>query len=198
MVNIYYNSGFLTRSFCDIFLPAKEETDKTSYDKFREMFNDSGIPLKITEENLETLFYLLYAKHGSDPISNPDENQFKYDLQSRIFMYGPAWQKRLQIQNEIISLTVDDVVKGGEAIYNTAQAPGTAIAGLVDSEGKLDFLNSQNTTTYKKTKLEGLASLNALIEKDVTKEFLNRFKDLFMVVPVRSHIPTFITEKEEE
>lgn len=197
-MNKTFLNGYWTPTFCDIFLPTEDETDKTSFDKFKEMFDGSGIPLKITESNLQTLFYLLYARHGSDPIRGIDVNQFKYGIQSRIFMYGPAWEKRLALQDSLKELSVADAMKGGEAIYNTAQAPGTSTAGLVNNDGKLDFLNSQNTTTYKKTQLEGIASLNALLETDVTREFLVKFDDLFMVMPIRSHIPAYVTYEQED
>lgn len=198
MNDITFISGYVTPSFCDIFLPAEDESYETSYDKFRAMFNDSGIPLKISEENLKTLFYLLYAKHGSDPIAGTDVNQFKYDLQSRIFMYGPAWEKRLKIQSDLIALTEEDILKGGEAIYNSASAPGTSKDSLLNSQGKLGYLNGQNTTEYRKSKMEGYANLLALIETDVTNEFLSKFKDLFTVVMLRAKIPGYITYQEEE
>ncbi|MBR5128691.1 MAG: hypothetical protein IKU67_01445 [Firmicutes bacterium] len=200
MINVSYNSGFLKPTFCEVFLPA-EGSSKTSYNIFREMFENSGIPLKISEISLETLFYLLYAKHGSDPIAGIDVNQFKYDLQSRVFMYGPAWEKRLEIQDKIKALSLEegsDLFKGGEAIYNSAKAPGTAKASIIDSDGKVDYLDGQNTTEYKKSKLEGYASLMALIETDVTNEFLLKFKSLFTVNPQPTIMPFIITCNEEE
>ena len=38
------------------------------------------------------------AKYGNNPIANKDINQFKYKLFSTVFMYGPTWAKRLDIQ----------------------------------------------------------------------------------------------------
>lgn len=189
-----FNDGFTTPSFCDVFLPTKEEEAEgiTSFVKFRQMFASSGIPLNITEANIEILFYLLYARHGSDPIKGTDVNQFKYALQSRVFIHGPAWQKRLEIQKSILALTQDEIMKGGEAIHNSANGPGTQRSStLVD--GKLTYINGQSTTEYRKSKLEGFATLNALIENDVTTEFLKKFDDLFTVMPVPVTIPYYIT-----
>lgn len=172
--------NYRTRTFGAIFYPEKG-SNESSYEVFRRKLAEaSGIPMKIKENNLQTLFYLLYAHHAADNIASNDENQFLYKLQSIIFMYGPTWEKRLEVQDGLRALTEDDLKKGGEAIYNTAQAPGTPTAGLVDSDGKLDFLNSQNTTSYKKSTLEGYTYLLSVLDTDVTKEFLDKFQKLFV------------------
>ena len=67
-------------------------------DKFLEDYSASGIPALITTNNATTLYYLLYAKHGNDPIANLDINQFKAKVFSTIFQYGPTWEKKLDIQ----------------------------------------------------------------------------------------------------
>lgn len=172
--------NFLTRTFAEIFSP--EEDGQDSVDVFKSIFVDSGIPLLIKDESLTTLFYLLYARYANSCIASLDENQFLYKLQSTVFMYGPSWEKRLEIQQNLRDLKPEDLLKGGEAIYNTANAPGTSIAGLVNSEGKVDYLSGQNTTAYRKSKMEGYATLASLLETDVTKEFLDRFQNLFIKI----------------
>ena len=165
--------NFRTRTFSEIY------SDSTA---FKNSFKNSGIPLEITDTSLTTLYYLLYARYGNSHIASFDENQFKYQLQSTVFMYGPAWEKRLEIQKKLRNLSEEDIMRGGQAIYNTATAPGTEIAGLVDGEGKLDYIDGQNTTAYRKSKLEGYSLLYEVIETDVSKEFINRFKDLFLKI----------------
>lgn len=181
--------NFRTRTFSEIY---------GSMNKFKESFTDSGIPLEITEKSLMTLYYLLYARYGNSHIASFDENQFKYQLQSIVFMYGPAWEKRLEIQKILRNLSESDIIKGGQAIYNQATAPGTELAGLVDGEGKLDYIDGQNTTAYRKSKLEGYAMLYDLIETDVSKEFINRFRELFLKI-VEPYSPLwYSTEIGEE
>lgn len=185
--------NFRTRTFIEIFT----EKDKDTFDVFNEMFENSGIPLKISKESLSTIFYLLYANYGNSHIASSDENRFKYKLQSIIFMYGPTWEKRLEIQEKIRNLKEEELVKGGDAIYNSANAPGTDLAGLVNNEGKVDYLSGQNTTTYRKSKLEGYQFIYNLLETDVTKEFINKFRDLFIKI-VQPQTPLwYITEENE-
>ena len=67
---------------------------------FTEVFDDAGsfvyyyknigIPTTISDANARTLYYLLYARYGNNPIANYDEEQFKYKIFSIVFQYGPT------------------------------------------------------------------------------------------------------------
>ena len=99
-------------------------------------------------------------------------------------MYGPTWEKRLTIQKEIRELSMSDLVLGAQSIYNHAYNPSTEV-GLAE-DGKtprvLSYINDQNTQTHKRSVAEAYALLASLLETDVTAEFINRFKDLFIKV----------------
>ena len=111
----------VTRSFANIF-PSVED--------FLTEYKAVSIPIIITDPNAQTLYYLLYSKYGNSHIANSDENQFKYKLWSTIFMYGPTWEKRLEIQNKLRSLTEEDLLQGAIQIYNHSFDPGTAPSTL--------------------------------------------------------------------
>lgn len=187
--NIFGN--FRTRTFAEIFT----EEDRNSVEVFVETVKNSGIPQELTNESLNTLFYLLYARFGNSHIASFDENQFIYKMTSVIFMYGPTWEKRLEIQKSLRNLQEADLLKGAQAIYNTANAPGTEIAGLVDEEGKLDYLSGQNTTQHRKSKMEAYAVLASLLETDVTKQFIDRFANLFLKI-VEPYSPLWYVTEE--
>lgn len=191
MLNCNLYGNFRTRTFAEIFT----EKGFDSVQVFNTAIKECGIPLKIKDESLSTLFYLLYARYGNSHIASSDENTFLYKLASTIFMYGPTWEKRIEIQDKLRALQETDILKGSEAIYNTANAPGTEIAGLVDNEGKLDFLSGQNTTAYRKSKMEGYATLASLLETDVTKEFIDRFANLFLKI-VEPYEPLWYVTEE--
>lgn len=87
-------------------------------DTFLRDYNESGIPTTIKDENAKTLFYLLYARYGNNPIANYDDTQFKYKLFSIVFMYGPTWEKRLDIQKELRGLTKADMKSGASRVLN--------------------------------------------------------------------------------
>lgn len=163
--------NFRSRTFADIY---------TSFDDFKTDYNENGIPAMLNNTNIQTLYYMLYARYGNSCIASSDENQFKYKLFSTIFMYGPAWQKRLEIQGKLLGLSDDEIVKGTTAIHNSALNPSTT--PTTQSLEELGYINAQNTTKYKKSKIEGYATLYGLIESDVTEEFVEKFKKLFITV----------------
>lgn len=188
--------NYRTRTFDQIFTPT--DPAESSVDVFKRVFREGGIPLKIKEESLTTLFYLLYSRYANSNIAAMDETVFLYKLQSLVFMYGPAWEKKLEIQDKLLALKEEDMMKGGEAIYNTANAPGTDIASLTNSEGKVDYISGQNTTAYRKSKIEGYAILLSLLEDSFTNEFLNRFRNLFIKIMEPYEPLWYVTEEANQ
>lgn len=186
-----------TKLFCEIFEDA--ETFSTAY-------KDSGLydattghlNNSLSDTNINILYYLLYAKYANNPIANYDENQFKYKLWAIIFQYGPAWAKKLDIQNKVRELTDDEIRLGSKAIYNHAFNPSTdpSTASLEE----LTAINEQNTTNFKKSKLDGYMGLWQLVVSDVTNEFLKKFEKLFkqFVTPERTWIYVQEVEDDEE
>lgn len=147
-------------------------------------------------DNVSLVFYLLYARYGNNPIANRDINQWKMKIFSVIFQYGPTWQKRLDIQNKLRAISDDDLLKGSKAIYNNALNPSTAPSTA--SLEELTYINSQNTTNYKKSKMDAYAQLIELLEVDVTEEFLNKFKKCFKVFVAPERPLIYVTETDEE
>lgn len=131
----------------------------------------------ITDDNAELLFYLLYARYGNSVIASSDVHQFGYKVFATIFQYGPAWEKNLSIQKSLRDLQLADIIQGSTAKNKHAFNPSNA-----PSSSDMDYWNEQVTTEYSKSKLDGYALLTALLEKDVTEDFLSKFKKLFLTV----------------
>lgn len=187
MSNFEMMPQYSTALFTDVW------ADKES---FLADYSNLGIPTTISIGNAATLYYLLYAKYGNNPIANRDEEQFKYKIFSIVFQYGPTWEKRLSIQESLRSLTDDDILIGSKAIYNAALNPSTA-----PSTGSLDeltYINSQNTTNYKKSKMDAYAQLWELLKTDVTGDFISKFKVCFkqFVAPEKPLI--YVTDDGED
>ena len=151
---------------------------------------------QISDKSATMLFYLLYARYGNSPIANRDVHQFQYKVFATIFQYGPTWEKRLTVQKAIRDLTVDDIRLGSKAIYNQAMNPSTE--PTTSTLDEITYINAQNTTNYKKSPLDGYAMLLELLDTDVTKEFIDRFKICFktFVQPERPLI--YVSEEDEE
>ena len=169
-----------------------------NFETFKADYESIGIPAKLSkEENVQTLYYLLLAKYSNSTILNYDTNQFKLLLFMKIFEYGPTWEKRLEIQDELRKLSLEngsDIFRGSTAIYNKALNPATE-PSTNDLEA-LPFINEQNTTNYKKSKLDGLAYLDSLIKTDVTEAFLDKFRDLFKKIIYSGRTLLYVTEEE--
>ena len=150
----------------------------------------------LSDEKATTLFYLLYAKYANNPIANLDENQFKYKMWSTIFKYGPTWEKKLDIQNKLRELTEDEIRVGSKAIYNHAYNPSTEPSTA--SLEELTAINEQNTTNYKKSKVDAYGALWQIVVSDVTGAFIKKFEPLFkqFVTPERTWI--YVQELEDE
>ena len=166
-----------------------------TYNDFLYYYLNCGIPTTIAYDveannsSLKTLYYLLYAKYGNSFITNWDENQWRYKVFSIIFQYGPTWEKRLDLQDKIRNLSDEDLLKGAKAVYNHAFNPSDE---PVDTE--LNYINEQNTTNYKKSKMDAYTQLWGLLVTDVTEQFISRFSELFkkVIAPY-----TYIYESEE-
>lgn len=167
--SVYGN--YRTRKFADIW---------PSVDVFLKDYQESAIPQKLKTADATTLYYLLYARYGNSSIANSDENQFKYKVFSTIYIGGATWAKKQEIQDKLREMTEDEILAGTKAINNHAYNPQTA--PTTDTVEELDYINEQNTTKYKKSKLDGYAMLWAILNDGVTERFLREFRYHFLVV----------------
>lgn len=138
----------------------------------------------VTDDDLKLIWLLLIGRFADSTIKPYNTfGAFKVRFMSRVWQYAPAWKKELDIQNKLRSMSLEDgspIYDGSKAIYNNAMNPGTQPGTGTDNE--LNFINSQNVTKHKKSKLEGLAILSDLMKNDVTEAFLRRFDDLFRTI----------------
>lgn len=187
MNNLYGN--FRNRKFTDIWPEAEDFTK----DYFGSGFFNAGSSMaNVSETAAKTLYFLLYARYGNSTIASFDENQFKYKVFTLIFMYGPTWEKRLEIQKQIRDLDIQDLIKGATVIHNMSDNPSTAPS--TDTLDELTTINNQNVSKYKRSIGEAYENLINLLETDVTAYFLDRFKNLFLQI-VEPEIPLWYTTK---
>ena len=171
-------------------------------EEFITAYDESGLPKDayVSNDDLELIWTLLIGRFADSTIKPYNTyGAFKVRFMSRVWQYAPSWRKELEIQNKLRGLSLEDgspIYEGSKAIYNSAMNPGTA-PSTNDTE-ELNFINQQNTTKYKKSKLEGLAILNDLIKRDVTEQFLRRFDDLFKTIIYTGNTYLYKTELQGE
>ena len=105
-----------------------------------------GIPTTISNTNATTLFYLLYARYGNNPIANYDQTQFKYKLFSIIFQYGPTWEKRLSIQETLRGLQLEDLLTDG-GLSELFGHQGANSSSKTDSTNSTRTIDNDTTST---------------------------------------------------
>lgn len=190
--NSYYGE-FRTRTFANIF---------PSFDEFKTAYDESPLKIEFSDENdndapgltLAQFYYIMYAHYGNSHIAYSDENQFKYYMWSLMYQYGPTAIRKREVQDKLRAIKDQDLTVGGKAIYNHSFNPSTAPSTSTLEE--LTTINDQNTTNYKKSELEGYASLMAILDTDVVDEFIHRFKQLFIKVLAPDYPLYYITETE--
>lgn len=150
----------------------------------------------VTDDDLKLIWLLLIGKYADSTIKPFNTyGAFQVRFMSRVWQHAPAWKKKLDIQNKLRSMSLEDgsaIYEGSKALYNTALNPSTAPGTNTDTE--LNYINSQNVTKHKKSKLEGLAILSDLLKNDVTEEFLRRFDDFFKTIIYTGKTYFFETE----
>lgn len=164
--------------------------------KFVKDYRASGIPTTISDANAMTLYYLLYARYGNTPISAMDEYQWKTRVFSIIFQYGPTWEKKLEIQQKVRALTINDLKKGATTIYNKALNPASAPSDQTLDE--INYINEQNVSKIQKNDSQAYAEWMSLLEEDVTGYFLRKFDGCFKKIVRPEKTLEYVTEEDYE
>ena len=193
-MNDVYNDlfgNFINKTFSEIY---GNETDFINDYKATPLYAENH---RLSDENIRILYYLLYARYGNSVIASYDENQFKFKLFSTIFMYGPTWEKRLEIQAGIRKLSVEDgsLLEGAKYISNLSYNPSTPPNN--GDLAPLDTVNQQSYNGWKKNKLQAYGEILEILRIDITESFIGQFKKLFIKI-VQPNAPLwYITDKED-
>ena len=105
-----------TNLFCEIW---------ESSDSFLADYNNTGteftnqVPTTISQQNALMTYLLLFSRYGNNPIANYDITQFKNKIFTLIWQYGPAWEKRLSMQEDIRNLTLQEITTGTKTDWSS-------------------------------------------------------------------------------
>lgn len=191
MSNNYMYPMYSTKTFMDFY---------PSFEDFIEDYKSIGIPVTISDISLQTLYYLLYAKYGNNPVANNDENQFKYKLFSIIYQHGSTWETKQTIQEKLRDLMKEgneaELLSSSKAIFNHALNPGTEPS--TESLEQLSYINDQSTSNYRKSKMNAYMELWELLRSDITEIFLNKFLTCFKKFVSPEDPLSYVTEIVDE
>ncbi len=168
---------FRQNSFSEVFF---------SEESFRIDFNNSGakiindtinVKYPITDNQLKSVYYLLYANYGNSIIASSDTNRFKEKLFSLIVQYTPNLFKQLEVQDKLRSMTEEEILSGSSSIVNNAQNPND-----IGSTEELNYISNQQTNKFKKGLISGYQDIIVSLKSDYIQYFIEKFKNLFLVV----------------
>lgn len=188
--------NYPTRTFAEIFPTEVDFINEWNAAPFADRTDSQGEPLNAIPANyIQLCYWLLVTRYANSTIASFDENQFKYKVFNIIFTHGPTWIKRLEVQNKIRNLSEEELTRGSKIINNSALHPGTDPSTATLEE--LTAIDQQTTSNRKKSVLEAYSSLLALLQVDVSEEFVDKFKKLFITV-VQPNLPLWYITKEGE
>lgn len=166
---------------------------KNDYDALIIGFPQTPTPLKAN--SIMTTYFLLFAKYGNNPISGGDVGQFKMQIFSTMFAYGPTWERKQEVQDLIRKLSEADLLRGAKQIYNHAFNPNSAPS--TDTLEELTYINDQNTAHHKKAKIEAYSILWNALHAEATNEYVNKFKKFFSVFVDEMPTPFYIDNDDD-
>lgn len=165
-------------TFGDVF-PTKDE--------FLSVYDAADyFPKTITDANAGILWALLTAEYKNSPIASTDDGRFILQVMKLIYVEGPIWEKRLNLQIELRGLTSDQMVAAAtsKVVQNRADNPSSYVAsGTSEDSFLLEQINTQTSQISKASKMSAIASLNMLLA-DVTTPFIEKFKPLFRTIVI--------------
>ena len=180
---------YRTRKFCEIY---------PDFATFKANYNiaiPSGyMSYSLTDNELTLIYSMLLSRYGNSSIASSDEGRFMLQVSSLIFQHAPIWLKKLDIQKTLRSMSLSDLQQGTFSIHNHAYNPSAAPTTTTTTE--LTKIDDQNTSRWVKSPLEAYANLIALLENDVTEEFLQKFRKLFIQF-VEPELPLWYFYDEE-
>ena len=95
-------------------------------------------------------------------------------------MYGPTWSKKSEIQKALRNLDINAAMSASSIIYNHAYNPATT--PTTQSTTELNYIDEQNVNKYKNGTLDTYMKWWAILNTDITKEYINRFSGLFLKI----------------
>ena len=86
-------------------------------------------------------------------------------------------------------------MKGSRQVFNTANNP--SVTPSTNTLDELPYINQQSVNRIERSKADAYNLVLSLLKKDVTAEFVDRFKKLFITI-VEPESPLWYTDYSEE
>lgn len=165
--------NYTPRTFLEVF-----PTSDSFYENWHSAPYEVLTELSVSTINI--IYNLLVSRYGNSHITGNNEDLWKKRISATIFQFAPTWEKKLEIQKKLRSLNDTELLTGSKVVYDKSYNPSTVIEGGPNNEfGEIDTVNEQTKSKNVRSKMEAYAMLTDLLDRDITEEFITRFKTLF-------------------
>ena len=150
----------------------------------------------ISSTSLRTLYWLLYSRYCDNPIVNYTVVNFKAKIVGITYAKGPTWERKLALQKTLRELSEADLLAGARTLFNRAMHDATEPGTNTDEE--LDYINAQDVSKQRRSKLDAYSYLQDILKTDVTEDFIKSYSKLFskFVTPTITRI--YVNDIDEE
>lgn len=187
----YFNHP-ISKRFIDAFPKFKREEGE-DVDYFWETWQNSPFLMQeLTEDDLKEVYNHLLAEYYNWHFIYLDDFGISLNVMHIIHDYYPNTKERLSLVKQIREMSVDEFSKSGINIQSAGANPKiqTQMSELID------LVDSQNASFQLKSKEQTLKAKFMSLYDDVMKDFIDRFKPLF--VKLYSGVNSYIYCNEEE
>lgn len=186
----------IRKRFIDAFPKFKQEAGDT-LDYFWETWQKSPFYLSsLTEQDLEEIYWHLMAAYYNWHFIYPDDLGISLNVMHIIHEYFPNVKERLNIIAGIRALTLDEFKNSGIDIQSTGQNPKVEKA----MDDFIDTVDSQIVNSSLKSEEQALKAKFYSLYDGVFDEFIDRFKEQFVVLynGVNNYLYTNMFDEEDE
>lgn len=177
-MNSLYGS-FRQNKFSDIFSDATTFLTDYNSSGAKVVSNTINAKYALTDTQVYSVYYMLYAYYGNSVVASSDTNRFKENLFSIMVQYGPTSFKQLEIQDKLRALTEEEILNGSSSITNMALNPNDIDT---DTDRELNYISNQQTNKFKKGLISGYQDILLSLQSDYMRIFIERFRPLFLTV----------------
>lgn len=187
----------ITKRFIDAFPKFKNDTEDSTVKYFLETWQSSPFYTDaFTESDLLDIYNHLLAHYYNWHFIYMDDLGIKLNVMHIVHDYYPNTKERLKLAQDIRDLSIEEFSKSGIMIQSSGANPKIA----TQMSELIDLVDSQNANFQLKSKEQALKAKFLSLYDDIMKDFIDRFKPLFVKLysGVNSYLYLNQKEKEEE
>lgn len=172
------------------------------FDAFKTEFRASPLnESNLTDSTLGIIYAGILARFGDHYYTGTDLNRNKLRTFLILKSEGLIFQKKLEIQNTILSMELPELKDDGIIVSNYAENPankgaGTYEEGEYKGEDFMKYVNNQNAQKSKKGNLTAYRDQKYSLKDEITP-FIDKFKVLFENIYWTSLLPAFGIYEDE-